>query len=76
MKLCMPAGLENSFMNEKVSPIIGQPSLPGIAAIAFEEAHVCSKAESKTIDIRMAATTNIFSSIDCHKTEDVDGWYI
>lgn len=52
MKLCMPAGLENSVINESVSPTIGQPSLPGIAAISRgPEAHLCNKAETASQSI-------------------------
>lgn len=37
MKLRMPAGLEKSEMKEKVSPMTGQPIVPGMSLISFEE---------------------------------------
>jgi hypothetical protein len=35
MKLKIPEGLEKSERNLKLSPIIGQPRLPGIPSISF-----------------------------------------
>jgi len=37
MKLRMPAGLEKSEMKETVSPMTGQPIVPGMSLISFEE---------------------------------------
>jgi len=37
MKLKIPEGLEKSERNEKLSPTIGQPRLPGMPSIALGE---------------------------------------
>jgi len=55
MKLRMPAGLEKSEMKETVSPMTGQPIVPGMSLISLEElrdlnqrrpAHATAKATS------------------------------
>lgn len=51
-------------MNEKLSPTIGQPKVPGMVSIAFGEAHECSKRkhESRNTDAN-AKIINMLSSI-------------
>lgn len=53
MKLYIPDGLENSEINEKLSPTIGQPKLPGISFMLFgDKVQDCStkKAEKTKMD--------------------------
>jgi len=67
MKLNIPDGLENSDMNEKLSPTIGQPKLPGIASMLFgDEVHDRStkKAENtKTSSSSIATVVKINRAI-------------
>lgn len=68
MKLKIPDGLEKFEMNEKLSPTIGQPKLPGISSISFGEAHVFfskMKVESTKID-RSTKASKMLNSIATH----------
>lgn len=46
-------------MNEKLSPITGQPRLPGIPSIAFGEAHAFSKNATKSTNMSAISMLNI-----------------
>lgn len=46
-------------MNEKLSPITGQPRLPGIPSIAFGEAHAFSKNATKSTTMSAISMLNI-----------------
>lgn len=75
MKLYIPAGLENSDMKERLSPIIGHPKVPGIASISFGEAlfvlNRTNKTTTKTITNNI--TINMIKSIlDCVKSAKFD----
>lgn len=73
MKLNMPAGLENSEMNEKLSPTIGQPKLPGILSIAFGEPHIrINKAENTKSNTSATSIIDITNSARNSQTEEVD----
>jgi hypothetical protein len=50
MKLKIPEGLEKSERNEKLSPTIGQPKLPGIPSIALGERVTYTKNRIDTIN--------------------------
>lgn len=66
MKLYIPDGLENSDINEKLSPTIGQPKLPGIPTMLFgDEVQDCStkKAENTKTDSSSATMIKINSAI-------------
>lgn len=73
MKLYIPAGLENSDMKDKLSPIIGHPKVPGIASISFGESLVFSKIANITKANTSTITINMISSIlECVKAAKND----
>lgn len=74
MKLYIPAGLENSDMKERLSPIIGHPKVPGIASISFGEALFVLNRTSKTTKTNTNnITINMINSIlDCVKSAKFD----
>lgn len=64
IKLKMPGGLEKSDRNDKLSPITGQPKLPGIPSIAFGEVHVCRKRKAENTNMKTSNMMNkMLSSI-------------
>lgn len=66
MKLYIPDGLENSDINEKLSPTIGHPKLPGIPTMLFgDEVHDRStkKADNTKTDSSNATGIKINSAI-------------
>lgn len=62
MKLNIPEGLENSDIKEKLSPMTGQPRLPGMTSISFGKAFARRKATARSTRTN-PTTTAIVSSI-------------
>lgn len=74
MKLHIPAGLENSEMNEKLSPTIGHPKLPGIFSIVLGELHECNQKNVKASKVtRRMKNTTLMSSIADLLTTNLEG---
>lgn len=65
MKLKIPEGLEKSERNEKLSPTIGQPRLPGIPSISLGERvlYINNKIDNTTKEIIKESNIFIISII-------------
>lgn len=73
IKLYIPAGLENSDMKERLSPIIGHPKVPGIASISFGEDFVLDRTIKTNKINNTNITINMINSIlDCAKSSKLD----
>lgn len=68
MKLDIPEGLEKSEKNEKLSPTIGQPRLPGIPSNALgERVRYNKKRTDNTNKERINENSKFISSIPQHQ---------
>lgn len=69
MKLKIPEGLEKSERNEKLSPTIGQPRLPGMPSIALGERVTHNKKRTiNTKEERTNESSKMISSIPTYYT--------
>lgn len=62
MKLKTPDGFENAEMRSKLSPIIGQPMLPGMFVEVLDDAHERRHMKTERMSTR-ARSTSICNSI-------------
>lgn len=58
IKLKIPDGLEKSDRNDRLSPIIGQPMLPGIPSIAFGEVPIRIKQKAEARNMKRSNMIN------------------
>lgn len=72
MKLKIPEGLEKSERNEKLSPTIGQPRLPGMPSIALgERVTYNNKITDNTNKERTNESSNMISSIPSYRKHQI-----